>query len=104
MVRERLPTSDREISAAAQGARSVAVPLEGGPDAKRTGFRRILWPTDLSPAARAALPHVIHLAELEHAQVVVLHVLPAVIYPIPELSSSLWEQCYEQSGSTPGKR
>ena len=69
-----------------------------------TGFRRILWPTDFSPPARAALPHVIHLAEQEHARVAVLCVLPAVIHPIPELSSGPWEQCYEQTRSTPGKR
>lgn len=62
---------------------------------KRGSVRRILWPTDLSAAARAALPEVIRVAKLEHAQVVVFHVLPAIVYPVPELSSGLWEQAYE---------
>jgi nucleotide-binding universal stress UspA family protein len=51
---------------------------------KATTYRRILWPTDFSPLAQTALPHVLGLASGAGAEVVLLHVLPsAAMYLIP---------------------
>jgi nucleotide-binding universal stress UspA family protein len=49
-----------------------------------TSYHRILWPTDLSPLAKTALPHVLGLASHAGAEVVLLHVLPsAAMYVVP---------------------
>ncbi len=51
---------------------------------KGTLYRRILWPTDFSPGAKAALPHLRTLAAASGAEVVLFHVLPtAATYMIP---------------------
>ena len=56
-------------------------------------YRRILWPTDFSPLAEAALPHALRLAADSGAELVVLHVLPtAALYAIPEMAGAAWEQ------------
>jgi nucleotide-binding universal stress UspA family protein len=57
-------------------------------------YRRILWPTDFSPLAEAALPHALKLAVDSDAELVVLHVLSpmAVLYAIPEVVGAAWEQ------------
>ncbi|HTU00211.1 MAG TPA: universal stress protein [Candidatus Sulfotelmatobacter sp.] len=55
-----------------------------------SGYRRILWPTDFSVAARAALPHVRLMAELTGGEVVLLHVLPTpVMYANPDVAPAL---------------
>ena len=56
-------------------------------------YRRILWPTDFSPLAAAALPHALKLAADSGAELVVLHVLPlAALFAIPEMMGAAWEQ------------
>ncbi len=59
---------------------------------KGTVYHRILWPTDFSPVAKAALPHVLALAAGNGAEVVLLHVLPtAAMYVVPaESGLVLW--------------
>jgi nucleotide-binding universal stress UspA family protein len=58
--------------------------------AKWTGYRRILWPTDFSPLAKAALPHAVGLAAGTGAELVLLHVLPSLAaYAVPDLSGAL---------------
>jgi nucleotide-binding universal stress UspA family protein len=58
--------------------------------AKWTGYRRILWPTDFSPLAKAALPHAVGLAAETGAELVLLHVLPSLAaYTTPELAGAL---------------
>jgi glycine betaine transporter len=53
-------------------------------------YRRILWPTDLSPLAQAAAPHVLGLASGAGAEVVLLHVLPsATTYVVPPKMGTL---------------
>lgn len=57
------------------------------------GYRRILWPTDFSLLAEAALPHALKLAAGSGAELVVLHVLPtAALFAIPEMAGAAWEQ------------
>ena len=69
-----------------------------------TGYRRILWPTDFSPLAKAALPHAIRLTEGRGAELVVLHVLPTpAIYAVPEVAGAIWEKL-ERENHALGKR
>lgn len=57
---------------------------------KWTGYHRILWPTDFSPLAKAALPHAVGLATQTDAELVLLHVLPSLAaYATPEVSGAL---------------
>ncbi len=57
----------------------------------RSGYRRILWPTDFSALAKAALPHALRLAGGHGAELVVLHVLPsAALFAAPEVSGAVW--------------
>ena len=59
----------------------------------RTGYRRILWPTDFSPLAKAALPHALRLAGESGAELVVLHVLPSTaLFAAPEVSGAVWDR------------
>lgn len=55
--------------------------------AKGGVYRRILWPTDFSPLAKAALPHALPLAAAggREAELIVLHVvaLPVIYSPAP---------------------
>jgi len=61
-----------------------------GKAAKWTGYRRILWPTDFSRLAKAALPHAVGLAAETGAELVLLHVLPSLAaYTTPELAGAL---------------
>ncbi|HSB54071.1 MAG TPA: universal stress protein [Gemmatimonadales bacterium] len=48
------------------------------------GYRRILWPTDFSPVAKAAVPHALRLADAD-AELVILHVWapPVMVAPPP---------------------
>ena len=58
---------------------------------KRMGYRRILWPTDFSALAKAALPHAVGLASDAGAELILLHVLPPPsAYAVPEIPGSLW--------------
>ena len=58
-----------------------------------SGYRRILWPTDFSPLALAALPHALRLAEDSGAELAILHVLPSPArYAIPEMSGAVWDR------------
>lgn len=64
---------------------------------KRTGrddnYCRILWPTDFSSFAQAALPHAVRLTAAGKGELVVLHVLSALaLYAMPEIASVAWEQ------------
>jgi nucleotide-binding universal stress UspA family protein len=61
-----------------------------GKATKWTGYHRILWPTDFSPLAKAALPHAVGLAGDTGAELMVLHVLPSLAaYAVPDLSGAL---------------
>jgi len=58
-----------------------------------SAYRRILWPTDFSPLAEAALPHVLKLARESGAELVVLHVLPLpLLFAGPEIAGAMWVQ------------
>ncbi len=48
----------------------------GPRSSKGARFQRILWPTDFSPTAKAALPYAADLAADYGAQLVLLHVVP----------------------------
>jgi nucleotide-binding universal stress UspA family protein len=64
-----------------------------GKEQATRAYRRILWPTDFSPLAEAALPHALKLAADSGAELVVLHVLPtAALFAIPEVAGAAWEQ------------
>jgi nucleotide-binding universal stress UspA family protein len=68
-----------------------------------SAYRRILWPTDFSLLAAAALPHTLRLAAESGAELVVLHVLPtAALFAIPEMAGAAWEQL-ERENRTIGK-
>jgi len=55
-----------------------------------SGYRRILWPTDFSPFAKAALPHALKIAR-ERAELIVLHVVsPTVAYPPGPMAATVW--------------
>jgi nucleotide-binding universal stress UspA family protein len=58
-----------------------------------SGYRRILWPTDLSRLARTALPHALQLAAGSKGELVIVHVLPTVpAYLSPEMAGLPWNQ------------
>ena len=59
-------------------------------------YRRILWPTDFSGLAKAALPHGVKLAAPARAELVLLHVLTRpVAYAGPEFPVGLWGRLQE---------
>jgi nucleotide-binding universal stress UspA family protein len=61
-----------------------------GKATKWTGYHRILWPTDFSPLAKAALPHAVGLAVDAGAELVLIHVLPLpTAYATPDVSGAL---------------
>jgi nucleotide-binding universal stress UspA family protein len=65
---------------------------------KKPGFSRILWPTDFSPGAKAALPHAVNLAAGAGAELVVLHVLAiAPMYSVPEATAGFWDEWDKQT-------
>jgi nucleotide-binding universal stress UspA family protein len=54
-----------------------------------SGYRRILWPTDLSRLARTALPHALQLVAGSKGELVIVHVLPTVAaYLAPEIAGA----------------
>jgi universal stress protein A len=56
-----------------------------------SGYRRILWPTDFSPLAQAALPHALRIAEDGQAELIIVHVVsPPVLYGTPVMSGAAW--------------
>ena len=56
-----------------------------------SAYRRILWPTDFSRLAKAALPHALKLAAEDGAELIVLHVVsPPVLYATPVMSGAVW--------------
>jgi nucleotide-binding universal stress UspA family protein len=58
---------------------------------KWTGYHRILWPTDFSALAQAALSHAVGLASVTGAELVLLHVLPPLTtYVMADMSGTLW--------------
>ena len=58
---------------------------------KWTGYHRILWPTDFSALAQAALSHAVGLASDAGAELVLLHVLPPLTtYVMADMSGTLW--------------
>jgi len=58
--------------------------------AKWTGYHRILWPTDFSPLAKAALPHAVGLAAEMGAELVLVHVLPSPgAYVVADVSGAV---------------
>jgi nucleotide-binding universal stress UspA family protein len=58
---------------------------------KWTGYHRILWPTDFSTLAQAALSHAVGLASDARAELVLLHVLPPLTsYVVADMSGTLW--------------
>jgi nucleotide-binding universal stress UspA family protein len=75
-----------------------------GKEKATRAYRRILWPTDFSRLAKAALPHAERLAASSGAELVVLHVLPLpAIYAFPEVSGAVWDQI-ERENHVIGKR
>lgn len=64
--------------------------------AKRTttrapAYRRVLWPTDFSRLAKAALPYALKIAVEDGAELIVLHVVsPPVLYETPVMSGAIW--------------
>ena len=63
-------------------------------------FRRIVFPTDFSPASRPALRKAVALAKRERAQLIVVHVLSALpVTPGGYVSPSVWDDL-EQSQRT----
>ena len=69
------------------------------------GYHRILWPTDLSRLATAALPHALQLVAGNKGELVILHVLPTVTaYMFPEIGGSAWEQIDRASRSVGTKK
>ena len=69
-----------------------------------SGYRRILWPTDLSRLARTALPHALQLVAGSKGELVILHVLPTVTaYMFPEIAGPAWDQI-DQANRAVGKR
>jgi nucleotide-binding universal stress UspA family protein len=70
-----------------------------GPGASRsTSYRRILWPTDFSALAKAALPYAVDLAADSAAELVLLHVLtPPVAYAGPEIPGALWGELQQKN-------
>jgi len=67
-------------------------------------YRRILWPTDLSPLAKAALPHVLALASHPGAELITLHVLatPAT-YGYPGIVWLPWDQVEKANREAAGR-
>lgn len=62
-------------------------------------IRRILHPTDFSPASRAAFAHALEMARANRAELVLLHVLSAVV-PVPGdgyISPKVYEQIAESN-------
>jgi universal stress protein A len=58
-----------------------------------SGYRRVLWPTDLSRLARTALPHALQLAAGSKGELIIVHVLPTVpAYLAPEIARLPWDQ------------
>jgi nucleotide-binding universal stress UspA family protein len=58
--------------------------------ARKPGYRRILWPTDFSPIAKAALPHALKIAR-EGGELIVLHVVsPTAAYPPGAMAATVW--------------
>ena len=69
-----------------------------------SGYRRILWPTDLSRLAKTALPHVSQLVAGSKGELAILHVLPTVTaYMFPEIAGSAWDQI-DRANRSIGKR
>ena len=69
-----------------------------------SGYRRILWPTDLSRLARTALPHALQLVTGSNGELVIVHVLPTVAaYVAPELAGLPWDQI-DRANRAIGKR
>ncbi len=62
----------------------------GPRSSKGARFQRILWPTDFSPTAKAALPYAADLAADYGAQLVLLHVVPVTSMYVPEVSGAVW--------------
>jgi universal stress protein A len=69
-----------------------------------SGYRHILWPTDLSRLAKVALPHALQLAAGSKGELVIIHVLPTVAaYVPPELAGLPWDQI-DRASRLIGKR
>ncbi len=69
-----------------------------------TGYRRILWPTDFSSLAKAALPHALRLAAQSEGELIILHVLPtAAAYAYPDTAFLPWDRI-EQANRAAGER
>lgn len=69
-----------------------------------SGYRRILWPTDLSRLARTALPHALQLVAGSNGELIIVHVLPTVAaYVAPELAELPWDQI-DRANRVIGKR
>jgi universal stress protein A len=67
-------------------------------------YRRILWPTDLSPLAKAALPHALALAMESGGELIILHVLPTpAAYGYPGIAWLPWDQV-EKANRAVGER
>lgn len=60
---------------------------QGRAKAKTSRYRRILWPTDFSPLAKAAIPHALGVAAPRGAELIVLHVLSRVAVCVPPAAS-----------------
>ncbi len=71
-------------------------PMRG--TAGKSGYRRILWPTDFSALAKTALPYAMDLAADAGGELVLLHVLtPPVAYAGPEIPGALWGELQQKN-------
>jgi universal stress protein A len=67
-------------------------------------IRRILHPTDFSPAARPAFRQAVALARSHRAQLLVAHVLPLLpVMPEPYVPPEIWDQL-DRSQRAPARR
>ncbi len=56
------------------------------------GYRRILWPTDLSSMTKVLFPHAVRLARRSGGRLIILHVLsPPALHAVPVLSAAAWQ-------------
>ena len=63
-------------------------------------FRTVLWPTDFSPLAQAALPYAVGLAAEHGGELVILHVLPSLAsYAGAEMPALAWKQLQDQNAA-----
>ncbi len=67
-------------------------------------MKRIVHPTDFSPASRSAFANAVKLARAEHAELVIAHVLAPVMPPVDGYVTAQMYNDMEQAGRRYGKK